>query len=267
MQGAWDFPKGRRYTACRGLGGYFVKARRDGEYRPDPSPVECPCPAAGCEHRSAIDCGSLCDPAPNRLVIDKMIASAEDKEIDPVLVISKTDLADAGELESVYRLAGIRTVRFSAVSGEGADELRELLMGRVSAFREFRSREVFLLNRLYPDFSLATGEISRKLGRGEAHDSGSGALPLPAGGYVVDTPGFSSLDVEQIARIRKENLPFVSENFCRIWASAAFLRARIFVRRDVRSWQGAEGKIHPSRHESYRLMYEELKNMEERQYK
>ena len=212
---------------------------------------------------------SLCDPAPNRLVIDKMIASAEDKEIDPILVISKTDLADAGELEAVYRMAGIRTVRFSSVSGEGAEVLRDLLANGVSAFTgNSGAGKSSLLNRLFPAFDLPTGEISRKLGRGRHTTREVELLPLPTGGYVVDTPGFSSLDVEQIARIRKENLPFCFREFlpylgqCRFSSCAHLCEKGCAVLAAVQ-----EGKIHPSRHESYRLMYKELKNIEERQYK
>ena len=65
---------------------------------------------------------SVCDPSPNLLVLDKMIAVAEDQEMEPILVISKTDLQSADELEHIYQKAGIQVITVSSVSGQGLSE-------------------------------------------------------------------------------------------------------------------------------------------------
>ena len=62
---------------------------------------------------------SICNPSPNLLVLDKMIAVAEDQEMEPILVISKTDLQSADELEQIYQKAGIQVITVSSVSGQG----------------------------------------------------------------------------------------------------------------------------------------------------
>lgn len=212
---------------------------------------------------------SVCDPAPNCLVIDKTIAATEDKEIDPVLVISKTDLDDGGWIEEIYRCAGIRVVKFSAVSGEGADEVRELLCGKVSAFTGNSGvGKSSLLNCVYPGFSLPTGEISRKLGRGRHTTREVDLLKLPDGGYVADTPGFSSLDIEKFARIRKENLPFCFREFLPYLNRCKFTSCSHTCEKGCAVLQAVqEGKIHPSRHESYCAMYGEVKNIADWQLK
>jgi ribosome biogenesis GTPase len=110
---------------------------------------------------------SICDPAPSTLVIDKMIAAAEDQGIEPVLVVSKTDLQDAGWLRAIYEKAGIPFYAVSSVTGEGVEAVRPLLQGKITAFTgNTGAGKSSLLNCIDPAFGLATGEISQKLGRG-----------------------------------------------------------------------------------------------------
>ena len=104
---------------------------------------------------------------PNPLIIDKMTALAVHKNIQPVVVITKSDLDDGAWLKGIYDLAQIRCVLFSAVSGEGAGEMKELLRNRISAFSGNSGvGKSSLLNRLYGGLQLETGDISQKLGRG-----------------------------------------------------------------------------------------------------
>lgn len=110
---------------------------------------------------------STCDPAPKPLIIDKMTALAVYKNIQPVVVITKSDLDDGAWLKEIYDLAQIRCVLFSAVSGEGVGEIKELLRNRISAFSGNSGvGKSSLLNRLYGGLQLETGDISQKLGRG-----------------------------------------------------------------------------------------------------
>lgn len=212
---------------------------------------------------------SVCDPAPNCRIIDKTIAVAEDKEIEPVLVITKTDIEDGAWLAEIYRLAGIRVIPFSAVSGEGVEEVRALLQGKISAFTGNSGvGKSSLLNCVYPDFSLPTGEISRKLGRGRHTTREVDLLKLPDGGYVADTPGFSSIDIEKWVRIRKENLPFCFREFLPYLKDCKFTSCSHTCEKGCAVLQAVkDGKIHPSRHESYCAMYAEVKDLADWQMK
>ena len=116
------------------------------------------------------------EPAPSTLIIDKTIAAAESKGIEPVLVISKTDLEDAGWLCEIYEKAGIPCVPVSSVTGEGVERIRAMLQGKLSAFTGNSGvGKSTLLNRVDPRLSLETGEISQKLGRGR-HTTRQGEL-------------------------------------------------------------------------------------------
>ena len=77
---------------------------------------------------------SICNPSPNLLVLDKMIAVAEDQEMEPILVISKTDLQSADELEQIYQKAGIQVITVSSVSGQGIAQIKMLLKDKISVF-------------------------------------------------------------------------------------------------------------------------------------
>ena len=76
---------------------------------------------------------SICNPSPNLLVLDKMIAVAEDQEMEPILVISKTDLQSADELEQIYQKAGIQVITVSSVSGQGIAQIKMLLKDKISS--------------------------------------------------------------------------------------------------------------------------------------
>ena len=110
---------------------------------------------------------SVCDPQPSTLIIDKTIAAAELKGIEPVLVFTKTDLSDTTELKDIYGSIGIRCYFVSAADGVGVDDLRPELTGCISAFTGNSGvGKSTLLNLLVPELELATGETSKKLGRG-----------------------------------------------------------------------------------------------------
>ena len=212
---------------------------------------------------------SVKDPSPSTLVIDKTIAAAENKGIEPVLVVSKTDLEDAAPLLEIYRKAGIPSFAISTVTGEGIEEVRTLLKGKISAFTGNSGvGKSSLLNCVDERFSLETGEISQKLGRGRHTTRQVELYPLPGGGYVADTPGFSSIELDRYELVRKEELPHCFREFepyldsCRFTSCSHTCEKGCAVLEAVR-----EGKIAPSRHESYVTMYQEVKDIKEWQMK
>jgi ribosome biogenesis GTPase len=212
---------------------------------------------------------SVCDPAPNPLIIDKTIAAAEDKEIEPIVLLSKTDLQRCDWLQEVYRLAGIQVLQISSVTGEGAEEVKKMLSGKISAFTGNSGvGKSSLLNCIDEKFHLQTGETSKKLGRGRHTTRQVELLKLDCGGYVADTPGFSSIDVERYDIIKKENLQFCFREFepylnqCKFPSCSHTCEKGCAVIEAVQN-----GKIHESRHESYVSMYNDVKNIKEWQTK
>ncbi|MFR8003713.1 MAG: ribosome small subunit-dependent GTPase A [Hydrogeniiclostridium sp.] len=211
---------------------------------------------------------SICDPAPSTLVIDKMIAAAEDQGIEPVLVVSKTDLQDAGWLRAIYEKAGIPFCAVSSVTGEGVEAVRPLLQGKITAFTgNTGAGKSSLLNCINPAFSLATGEISQKLGRGRHTTRHVELLPVE-GGYVADTPGFSFIQIERYNMVKKEDLQFCFREFSPYLQSCRFVSCFHVKEKGCAVLEAVEkGQISPSRHESYVAMYNEVKDIKEWQLK
>lgn len=208
---------------------------------------------------------AVADPAPVPLVIDQMIAIAEKNDIQPVVVINKVDLGDASQWEETYRLAGFPVFALSALDEDSVEPLRQQLAGKMSAFTGNSGvGKSSLLNALYPSLELATGEISQKLGRGRHTTRTVTLYPLPEGGYIADTPGFSSLDMERAQPLLKGELPDCFREFadyageCRFTSCAHVKEKDCAIRRAVE-----EGKIARSRYESYVALYEQVKDKEE----
>lgn len=207
---------------------------------------------------------SVCQPKTNTLVLDKMIAIAEKKNILPIIVINKSDLGDPSELENIYRTTGLECYTVSANDPDSLEPLRRRLFGQISVFAGNSGvGKSSILNGIDPTLKLDTGEISHKLGRGR-HTTRTATLYHLAGGYLVDTPGFSSLDLEQVEPIYKEDLPFCFREFeeyegtCRFTGCAHYKEVGCSVRKAVE-----EGKISQSRYDSYVTMYEAVKDIKE----
>ena len=208
---------------------------------------------------------ATCDPAPSTLVIDKIIAAAEDKEISPILVISKIDLEQAQWLRDIYEPIGFPVVLVSSATGEGVERVKELLRGKITAFTGNSGvGKSSLLNQIDRRFCLETGEISRKLGRGRHTTRQVELFPLEGGGYVADTPGFSAIQMERYDVVHKEQLPYCFREFepfldqCRFPSCSHTCEKGCAVLEAVR-----EGKISRSRHESYVALYQEVKDWKE----
>ena len=207
---------------------------------------------------------ALRDPAPNLFVLDKLIAIAEYKGIEPVIVLSKCDLGDPGELIRLYEGAGFTVIPVHAETGEGVDRVREMLAGKISAFAGNTGvGKSTLLIAIDPSLLLETGEISRKLGRGR-HTTRHVELYRVAGGMVADTPGFSTVQVVEYEPIRKEELQYCFREFeryipdCRFTGCAHVKEKGCAVRKALEA-----GEIAPSRHQSYCELYEEAKELKE----
>lgn len=207
---------------------------------------------------------SVVEPTLNTYIIDKMISAAVDKNIDPVLVISKTDLMSCDEYIEIYKKAGIKVIAYSSVTGEGVEEIKEVLNGRISAFSGNSGvGKSTLLNSLFPQLNLQTGEISDKLGRGR-HTTRTVELFKCFGGYVADTPGFSTVDLDRYEIIRKENLQFCFPEFSDYIGECKFTSCSHVCEKGCAVIEAVEnGDIPKSRHDSYCRMYNEVKDIKD----
>ena len=210
---------------------------------------------------------SIDEPAPNTLVLDKLIAIAEHKEIDPAVVISKADLQkdQAVVFADIYRGCGFDVFVVSNETGEGVDQVRAYLQGKLSAFcGNSGVGKSSLLNRIDERLQLETAHISQKLGRGRHTTRHVELYELPEGGYIADTPGFSSVDLERCEVILKDQLQYCFREFeeyipqCKFTGCSHTCEKGCAVIRAVK-----EGKIPISRHENYRALYEDAKNIKE----
>lgn len=211
---------------------------------------------------------STVEPSPNYLVIDKMTAAAVDNEIEPVIVVSKSDLKPGGELLSVYKKAGIKAFSYSSDNKASVDAVKDYLKDKVSAFTGNSGvGKSTLLNVLYPDLKLETGEISEKLGRGR-HTTRTVELFKIGDGYVADTPGFSTVDLERYNMIDKENIMFCFPEFKEYLTSCRFTSCSHTCEKGCEIIKAVnEGKISESRHQSYVSMYNEVKDIKQWQKK
>lgn len=207
---------------------------------------------------------SVSDPQPSTLIIDKTIAAAELKGIEPVLVFTKTDLDDASALREIYGGIGLHTYFVSAAEPDGIETLRPELAGCVSAFTGNSGvGKSTLLNSLMPQLVLETGEVSRKLGRGR-HTTRHVELYPVEGGYVADTPGFSTMDIERYELFRKEELPHGFREFEPYLGECRFTSCSHTCEKGCAVLAAVEaGKVSRSRLESYIAMYNEVKDIRE----
>lgn len=207
---------------------------------------------------------SIISPSPNTLIIDKMIATAVKKNIEPMLVISKTDLESPDGLYKIYSNSGINTLCFSS-KDFNADELKKrILTNGITAFTGNSGvGKSTLLNAMFPGIAAETGDISKKLGRGR-HTTRTVGLYKTDSGYVADTPGFSTVDLQRYEIIKKDELagcftefePYLDD--CRFTSCSHTKEIGCAVLRAVE-----EGKIEKSRHQSYVTMYNEVKDLKE----
>ena len=198
------------------------------------------------------------NPVTEPFLIDRVAAIAGDQEVPVYLVVNKCDLDPALDLVRIYTKAGFKVICTSAETGEGVEELRSLIRGKLTAFTGNSGvGKSSVLNRLCPGLNLPTGEVSEKLGRGRHTTRHVELYRLEADTYVADTPGFSSFDTDQMEVILKENLQYAFPDFGPYIGNCQF--------RDCthRKEPGcavtaalSAGDIEPTRYDSYLRLYE-----------
>lgn len=204
------------------------------------------------------------EPGPNLRVIDKLLTVARFKDIPVVMVLTKTDIASAGDVAAIYKAAGYRVIE---CDGENMDagltgQFRSVIEGRLTALcGNTGVGKSSLLNRLSPELQLKTGIISKSLGRGK-HTTRHVELFPVMGGLVADTPGFSSIEIERVERISKEELPRCFMEFDNYIGECKFADCTHASEPGCAIRSAAEsGEIPLSRYESYTAFLEDAKKL------
>lgn len=208
---------------------------------------------------------SSVQPSPNLLVIDKLTAIAACRDIPVTLILTKSSLADTGPLAAIYRLSGYPVHQVDSLTGEGIPAVRAAFAQGVTAFcGNSGAGKSTLLNALYPRLGLATGEISRKLGRGRHTTRHVELFPTGQGGYIADTPGFSAIEFLQFQRMAAADLAPCFPDFAPYASRCRFTGCSHRVEKGCAVLEAvAAGEIPPSRHQSYCAIYEELRQVKD----
>ena len=198
------------------------------------------------------------NPVTEPFLIDRVAAIAGDQEVEVLICVNKCDLDPAADIVRIYRNAGFCVIQASAETGEGVEQLRNVLRGKLTAFTGNTGvGKSSMLNALCPELALNTGEVSEKLGRGRHTTRQVELYRIAENTYVADTPGFSSFDTEQMDVLLKENLQYAFPDFAPYLGQCQFhdCSHRTEPGCSVRS-AVEEGKIEKTRYDSYLRLYE-----------
>ena len=209
------------------------------------------------------------NPITEPFLIDRVTAIAAAQQVDTLVLLTKCDLDPADRLFEIYSQAGIPVVRTSAETGLGVEEVRRRLRGKLAAFTGNSGvGKSTMLNCLFPEANMETGEVSDKLGRGRHTTRHVELFTLPAETFVMDTPGFSSFDTDQMDIILKENLQYAFPDFAPYLGRCQFHDCSHRKEPGCALRQAAEaGDIEPSRYDSYLKLYEKAAQYKEWEHK
>ena len=212
-------------------------------------------------------------PKPILSTIDKLISIAEFNDIEPIIVITKCelDIDYAKKLKALYLKSGFKVFCLSALEDIAIAPLDEFIKNelpcKLSAFAGASGiGKSTLLNKLFPNLSLSTSEISKKIQRGKHTTRKVELFPVifenepKRCGYIADTPGFSMLDFERFDFFEKDDLVYTMREF-RPYINQCKYTKCSHTKEDGCAIISAlkDGKIEKSRHQSYCELYDVLK--------
>lgn len=200
-------------------------------------------------------------PDPNVLLIDKLLVNCEVSGIMPIICVNKTDVKSDEFIRNIYEKAGYPVISVSALEERGFEELIPFIKDKTSAFAGLSGVGKSTMLNLLTNSSQETGEISEKISRGKHTTRHVELLELKCGGYVLDTPGFSSFEVNNIkAQDLCQFFPEMQPNAddCRFKGCSHINEPDCAIKEMVLS-----GEIAKSRYESYIELYNQLKVIKE----
>lgn len=204
-------------------------------------------------------------PVTDLYLIDRMIAIAELKGCDPVICFNKCDIERAAEEIRLYTDAGFHALGTSTETGEGIEELKRLLHGKLCAFTGNSGvGKSSLLNALKPELDLKTGAVSAALGRGRHTTRHVELFALEGGILAADTPGFASFDTGDVSLALKHSLAEQFREFRPFLGLCRYTDCGHTCDRGCAVLEAVEaGKISQSRHNSYIRLRNELMKLDD----
>lgn len=206
---------------------------------------------------------AIVKPNPNFNLLDRFLIRMERQNLPTIICFNKQDIATLEEKEALrkaYETCGYQVLFISALEQEGLEQVKELLTGKTTTVAGPSGvGKSSLINQLAPKARMETGDISRKIERGKHTTRHSEIIAMGENTYIVDTPGFTSLDISEIT---KEELgtyypEFVQyEPYCKFSGCAHISEPSCGVKDAV-----AEGKISQVRYDNYKVLYQELKEI------
>ncbi|MGO5231271.1 ribosome small subunit-dependent GTPase A [Thermoguttaceae bacterium LCP21S3_D4] len=201
-------------------------------------------------------------PNPNFNLLDRFLVMMGRQDVPVILCFNKCDLIteeQQQEIASIYEASGCEILFVSAKKELGLKELQEILAGKTTTVAGPSGvGKSSLINLLAPEACMETGEISKKIERGRHTTRHAELIQLKGDGYIMDTPGFSSLylpemEKEELQDCYPEFAAF--EPYCRFQGCSHISEPDCGVKEAL-----SEGKIHPVRYENYCQLYGELKD-------
>ncbi len=199
-------------------------------------------------------------PAISTGLLDRFLMNMEKQDLDTIIVFSKTDLDDPGRLMEIYKNACYRVVAVSNRTGEGIDELKSLLKGKISVLSGPSGvGKSSVINSLLDNDYAETGELSEKIGRGKNTTRHTELIRLGSDTFIMDTPGYSSIEVlyDDAADIPygfREMKPYIGK--CRFAGCSHVSEPDCAVKAAVE-----EGSISKERYMSYVQITEAVKSL------
>ncbi len=209
---------------------------------------------------------AVTEPSPHFHLLDRFLVMMDYKGIPAVLCFNKKDIAQdtqVAELKEVYEACGYPVLFTSAKKEENMDRLKAFLKGKTTAVAGPSGvGKSSLINLMQSEVKMETGRISQKIARGKHTTRHSELIVIEEGSYIMDTPGFSSLYVDEL---EKEELKYYFKEFAQYEGTCKFHGCDHIHEPDCAVKAAVEeGKIHKIRYKDYTEIYQELK--EKRRY-
>lgn len=210
---------------------------------------------------------SVVSPEINIHLLDRTLAAAHIAGVDSVIILTKTDLADSEVVErilDVYSPVGYPVIPIASKQGVGVDDVKALLPGKITVFAgPSGAGKSTLANAILPSLGVKMGEISDKIGLGKHTTRHVELFCVGADAWIADAPGFSQLDVNVPSNELRYHLPEFDgpASLCAYRGCLHTDEGECGVKEAV-----LQGTVSQSRYESYRLMFDEIRDREEHKY-